>query len=405
MEKEDFQGYLRWFVLWTGLLCIASVGLVAAMDPYRILGTPIIEGLNAIKPYPDRFQSEIKLSLAVGGRANVLILGNSRAEIGFDPENKVFAGDRAFNLAVPGAGIETAYAQLIQFIETRGAPKRIILGLDLIDFLVSDELSQPKAPEPVADSMRAVQWKFDSMFSMGALHDAAAMIPLQRDPFGPRLTERGANPLSDYPRIAKQAGYFALFRQRAQESAKLYEHLPKSLESKAGASPAVRMLRELLAASGHADIETDLIIYPLHAQMVLIMEEAGLRETTRLWKAMLVREIAAYSLPEGSRRIRLWDFSGFSGARCEPIPVAGDTTTVTEWYWEAGHFKRALGDVVLRAVVGDSAIDPVLSGNVLDASGLPSNELRIERERQECMRNQPLLAADVRTIVKAATSP
>ncbi|KAF0102839.1 MAG: hypothetical protein FD187_798 [bacterium] len=35
----------------------------------------------------------------------------------------------------------------------------------------------------------------------------------------------------------------------------------------------------------------------------------------------------------------------------EPVPLRGDRATEMRWYWEAGHFKRELGDRILEEVL------------------------------------------------------
>ena len=46
--------------------------------------------------------------------------------------------------------------------------------------------------------------------------------------------------------------------------------------------------------------------------------------------------------------VELWDFTGFSPYTAEQVPRPGDTRTELQWYWEAGHFKKSLGDLLAR---------------------------------------------------------
>ena len=48
--------------------------------------------------------------------------------------------------------------------------------------------------------------------------------------------------------------------------------------------------------------------------------------------------------------IELWDFSGFAPYADENVPPLGDTTTEMQWYWESGHFKSSLGEVLLARI-------------------------------------------------------
>src|SRR5665213_1991124 len=99
--------FLCWLSACTVLGIMLTVVLIVLVDPYRIYRVIDRAGLNQIKPYPTRYQSQIKVDLARHWNADVLILGNSRAEIGLDPNATAFRsrGLSAMNLAVPGVGI------------------------------------------------------------------------------------------------------------------------------------------------------------------------------------------------------------------------------------------------------------------------------------------------------------
>src|SRR5437763_9397564 len=97
-----------------GMMCatfLASLAAVAAfnlaIDPYAIFGAPIVEGVNAVKPRPDAWIADIKLAVARKRGPKALILGNSRAEIGFDPDSAALRATKiaAYNMAVPGFGL------------------------------------------------------------------------------------------------------------------------------------------------------------------------------------------------------------------------------------------------------------------------------------------------------------
>jgi hypothetical protein len=53
--------------------------------------------------------------------------------------------------------------------------------------------------------------------------------------------------------------------------------------------------------------------------------------------------------------IVLVDFSGFCQYNCERIPALHEVRASNKWYWEAGHFKKALGDIARSAHVGKLA--------------------------------------------------
>lgn len=78
-------GFLRWLAMTVFAGTLAVVVLVITIDPYRLYGFTEYRGLNTVKPALGRYQNEIKLSQALNAQSNAFIMGNSRAEIGFDP--------------------------------------------------------------------------------------------------------------------------------------------------------------------------------------------------------------------------------------------------------------------------------------------------------------------------------
>ena len=86
------------------------------------------------------------------------------------------------------------------------------------------------------------------------------------------------------------------------------------------------------------------MIYPYHAQLLLLFQETGLWLAFEDWKRLLVRTIDEERAAGRLRgEVTLWDFSGISEPTTETIPMPKDRTTELRWYWEGGHFKAALG--------------------------------------------------------------
>ena len=48
----------------------------------------------------------------------------------------------------------------------------------------------------------------------------------------------------------------------------------------------------------------------------------------------------------------MWDFSGVAPETLEAIPAKGDRKTQLTHYWEAGHFKKELGNLVIDRLLG-----------------------------------------------------
>lgn len=347
----SWASYLRW-MLATLVACVALVGAINVfIDPLGIFGSPRIAGLSATKPYLDhhreltRWQAARRLCPSAG------IFGNSRAEIGFDPEHPAFAarGLSAFNYALPNAPVSTVYRELNWLATTGCSPSEAIIGLEFYDFFGSTEA----VPLPPADTPPAIDGKVlaETVFSITGLRDSAKTAALQRARYAATLTERGFNPLDNYIAEVENSGHYILFRQRADENARNWGRKAKAIQPPEGQSIDQQALDVLLAGIQASGGKARLVIYPYHAEIRLMQARLGLADLFNDWKRMVVAIAARHP------GVEVWDFSGIGPETLEAIPAPGDRKTHLQYFWEAGHFKRALGDKVIARAMGAADAD------------------------------------------------
>jgi hypothetical protein len=405
-DDFDHSPYLRQVCAVALAGAALVVSLVAIVDPYRLYGVLDQRGFNHVKPLPERYREEIKLVGARSTRAQALITGNSRAEIGFDPEYAArTVGASFYNLSLAGTDIATAQRQL-HYLRSHGqAPVAVVLGVEFLDFL-----ARPPAPvhapaaATAAHPVDGMLWRLDVLFSLASLQDSILTLRIQAAQDPESMTTLGFNPLLEYRQFARNQGYHALFRQRAMENAVSYVNKPRGLAFEQGA-PGLATLRAVLDAAIEDNTQLDLVIYPYHAQILAMFEQAGLWPLFEQWKAALAQEVAAANRQSGKPRLTLWDFSGYSPYHCEPIPPAGSKAE-TRWYWEAGHFKQALGDLVLSRIYTPATVaatSPLL-GQVLTPSTLAANQRRIAAERSACQLAYPGLFQEAEVLIAAASA-
>jgi hypothetical protein len=129
-----------------------------------------------------------------------------------------------------------------------------------------------------------------------------------------------------------------------------------------------------------------------------MFEQAGLWALFEQWKRQLA-EIAT----ESDGAVVLWDFSGFSDYSIEAIPAAGDKSTPVRWYWEAGHFKKALGDVILEEVLSAAGGEAARGfGKRLSEENVNERIERVRRERDEFVRKNGALVAETGALMDRA---
>jgi hypothetical protein len=342
-------------MLSTLVLVITATGAFNAfIDPLGVFDSPRVAWANAVKPYLDHHR---ELSRYFGARRlcpNGGIFGNSRAEIGFDPESQAMTeqGLSAYNHAIPGSGTGTTYRQMMWLQAANCLPKTIILGVEFFDFLGGS------APEPLPNLQTAPapqldkQFLAESVFSTTGLRDSFTTILLQRSRYPATSTERGFNPLFNYIPEVEQSGHYGLFRQRAEENVRNWARKPLRIQpQEGGKSDDEATLDAILSSFTQADGGTYVVIYPYHAQIRMIIERLGMGQLFADWKR-LVLAIAERNAERGSK-VEVWDFSGVAPETLEAIPAKGDHKTRLNYYWEAGHFKKELGDLMMARLLGN----------------------------------------------------
>lgn len=348
-----WQSYLRW-MLCTVAITITTVGSINLfIDPLGVFRLPKAVGVNLIKPNLDHHRELTRYVNACRTITDTGIFGNSRAGIGFDPESPALAtkGLQAYNHAIPGTGARTTYQQILWLQAADCLPKTVFIGVDFFDFLGG---SNPRplptlvtSPAPKTD----IRFFSESVFSISGLRDSISTLLVQKSKYAAILTNRGFNPLLNYiPEIA-QNGHYAMFRQRAEENLKSLKRKPLRLSPIQGSlSDDASVTEASLARLASAGSTTYLIIYPYHAQLRIMIEQLGMGELFSEWKRLILGIAIRQSTDHGN--VEVWDFSGISPETLEMIPVKGDYKTQLHFYWEAGHFKKELGDLALARVLG-----------------------------------------------------
>lgn len=373
-------------MLTTLVIVIATVGLFNAfVDPLGVFASPRVSQINFIKPYLDHHRELARYQKAYRLCPNTGIFGNSRAEIGFDPESPVLAEHEmaAFNHAIPGTGASTSLRQIIWLKNANCFPKTILLGVEFFDFLGGDEphslptLATHPAPQ------RDARFFAESVFSITGLRDSLTTLLLQRSRHPATSTDRGFNPLFNYIPEVEQSGHYTLFRQRAEENVRNWTRKPLQLRpQKGGLSDDEATVDAILTQATQGGSTTYIIIYPYHAQIRMMIERLGMGQLFADWKRLVVG-IAELNTDRGGK-VEVWDFSGVAPETLEAIPAKSDRKTHLTHYWEAGHFKKELGNLVMERLLGKQNN----FGVKLDSGNIDS-WLAEDRHRVQTLLNSP----------------
>jgi hypothetical protein len=340
-------GYLRRFLVTLFVLLGAVAALDGLVDPYDLLGAPVIAGFNQVKsPAPDRFFKPLQASAR---RPRTVFIGNSRVLRGLDPADMPRLD--AYNLGIPGATIaeEVALARHVM-VDTRA--RLLVIGLDYLSFndairvypsfhlaiLGRDALW--RALPDILISQRALVRSRDTM--LRSRRDAPARYRhdgLQLPPLGPGTPrDRVLNQVRDYT---------------------VLDH------AMAGDALSLARFARFLA-SVPPGIEIVALVPPEHAALAEVRELGGLEPRYEAWLRQVTRLCARHG-------VALWDFSGYNSVTTLPLAATGPL------YYDGSHFRPAVGRMVLARMF-EGAGDPDF-GIELTPADLPAFLAAQERAR------------------------
>jgi hypothetical protein len=345
----------------------ATVAVI--VDPYRFYGTPTIAGWTALKP---RIYQEVDLAKSLQLeriKPRTLLLGNSRVEIGRAPQSPEWPSDLApiFNAAEPGRSLFTAVLMLRDALAV-GPVSTAVVGVDFQDF--AEGPSPPSRLPSLGSAEKRMLVDRDGRANPGrwfqllkdwarvtltasALYDSLSTLADQNSDFTSTMTLLGFNPLREYRLFVRRSGYHALFAQWSAENERAYRARPIPEFHDLASQESFRYLRELLEIAATHRVHVILYTQPYHSDYLEMLHQLCFWDSFEDWKRALVRVVAEYS---NSSDIQLYDFADYNDVTTEPVPPEGDTHSEMRWYWEAGHYKSALGNEILPTIFGQGTL-------------------------------------------------
>jgi hypothetical protein len=360
--------YYLYTVLCGVVLLVTAVGAFNFLiDPYAMLGTERIAGLNAQKPFAGDRGRVGKLHQALRVAPKGLVVGNSRPEMGLSPDHPCWpdVARPVYNIALPGLSIykQVRYAQHAQ---AGGPAAALVMGVDFTDFLSEEFPSDPTLWPPAGVRTEREPFAVDPNghpvdgFSKVRFSDIVGAV-LSLDAFGhslvtvvrqgdlvPTHTPAGFHVAEGiYQPIIRTEGPMALFAQKNRAMADRYGRaglkiFPKEREW----SPDFEAVRRLIRQGRAAGTKTVLVVNPVHAEYLLVLDAAGLWPEIDVWKRQLARMGRAEGVP-------VWDFSLFDSYSTEPVDALPPRGKGLQWFWEPSHYRRELGDLMLDNIWRD----------------------------------------------------
>lgn len=406
MRLHAMKRYLtQWFTA-TALILFAIAAINLVVDPYGIFRLVDQPGFNSTKPAAASHGAMSKAYQVLRVQPKTLILGNSRAEVGLDPNYHAWpqSARPVYNAALPGTGTATSLRTLQHVLAANAGnpaaqPTLVVWGVDFMDFLTDPTQPTPARENTPEDLHQPVRDYAKSTLTLSALIDSATTLANQRNPYAVDLTPQGFNPMRDYIKITQDEGYWAVFRQKDLANTKAYSLRPKSIYDAGGVTSAqLNDVKEVLRLCRQHGITLQLFTYPYQAHLREIFQVTGQWPLFENWKQTMVLLLSDEAAASNKPAFQLWDFSAVNSFTTEAIPAKGDRKTIMRWYWEAGHFKSDLGNLMLSRMLAQAA-EPADFGVLLTQSNVSEQNTKMKVQHQSYRSNH---LAEMEEIAKFA---
>jgi len=323
-----------------------------------------------------------------------IVIGASTAQLAIDPSHPGWDNEiqPRYNLAMPGANM---YENLRFYQHARAnAPlKQVLLGLDFVAFNHFTPLSDDFKESLIA-SDKDGKTKSSLLLKMAMpLLSLNAVTASQKKVFARRKETHWANGREIPEETGKRDWRAAMLGSADGYVTRLLLPPPSHrfcLEDSSIPGSALGQLETLLRTAAMDGTDIRLFIQPSHAFLLEALQAAGYWDDYEKWERKLVGLIDKINTevsPE--KKILLWDFSGYSAFTGEA--VGKDNATVMKWYWDAGHYKKDLGDRVQDRIFGYDSPDRNGTENfgaLIDVNNIDSHLKNTAKKRSAYLETQ-----------------
>ena len=358
------QRYIASFTLLV-LVLLLAVGLFNyAVNPYLIFDDNRTEGFNAIKADINDYVRQAKAYHPLNQKIDTLIVGNSRVEMGMDPEHQCLS-QATYNLGLPGASVELQMAYTLNLLRQKQSIQHLIIGVDFSDFLHGNA-SPPKTEFAFAGQERLAYFidgrenpqfwwsqlkdRYMALLSLDAGSSSVKTL-LGQKTTAPTRTGKGLNPAHDMAEATRVEGPQQLFKHTLNMLEQLLSPDQAYQAQPAFDSVQYLALKTLIQHAEKHGIKVSFFINPLHESFFAVAEKNGLTDDYLRWHA----DIESFMRQQTKPGMAFYDFNRIPTMTDEPVPSA-ESRKPLAWFWEPTHYNQQLGDYLLARMTEGSCL-------------------------------------------------
>ena len=357
--------YIKLILLFSFSLLLLVSSFNYFVNPFGLFNSPDIKGVNSNKTQAYTRGRILKAYAPIDKETEILLVGDSRVQLGLNPEYSAFQGKKVYNLGLPGADIRTQ-SQYTYNVAANTKVKEIIMGVDFVDFIFTKDKKYRHLPESYDFRLKSTlnqplnpkyQWNktkeyFAALLSLDALSASAVTLASQNSSLS-HMTRDGRMVDSEFFSIVNNEGLGVLFDQKESNlTAKFSRPGWLIVNENSNTSHNFEIFIQLIQELQNKGIKISLFISPYHVSYLQILVKTSMYEKFKSWKQLLVSHLDQINYFDQGV---LWDFSEPNIYTKETIPPRDKTGLYMKWFWEPAHYRLELGDKVLDTLLLNQA--------------------------------------------------
>lgn len=362
------KSYIKITSLLTLLCCSLIASINWLINPFLMFNAPILPNINEFATECYYKQMVFKPYQLRDIKPRSIIIGASHAGIAFNPDN---LPQPAYNLAIGGASSYINFRLLQEAIGSNEHLENVILETPFFGFNSDDPNNLPNLDSQFEGRLTYtknlhinpafigyfISDKLSSILSWESLRASLRMLSKQHDVGNKNRSsfiEKHNGQWIQQP--SKNTSTWMLFENSWQKF--LYDEWFPAPQHTFTFSPddaPIDYYRQSLKLLYARNINTNIVIAPLHGSLLIALHEAGLWPAFEIWKATLVRVNEEEAASAGKKPFPLWDYGAINTYTEQALPEQRNDATRLPWFNDSAHASPMLGDIILQEMNGTAA--------------------------------------------------
>jgi hypothetical protein len=300
-------------------------------------------------------------------RPQGIVIGASTSQLGINPNHPGWSENvyPRYNLALPGANLYESF-RYFQHSHALNRPKQVLIGLDFVSFNIFSQLSDDFDESYMIVSRKGKRQDHYLNNLAVTLFSLSATKASQKKMFyrgkGTHLSNgtEFSEEIDSQPRNNRSAMMWSAtkFVSRLLMPPPTHRFC---LDDGVRTNPSFQYLRQILETSKESEADVRLFIQPTHVYLLEVLKTLGVMEEYEKWRHRLIDLVESVNkkYPK-SLKFPLWDFSGYNTVTMDEVPPAEELKRPMDWYYDIGHFKKSLGDLIQDRIFNYSDAERVV---------------------------------------------